>query len=198
MSQPVSPFAALQSLTTREKSIRLVDPDDVLSRTPQWSAEQMKMDPEFRQAPANGYRIETRPGAPVFDFKVRRLTSAERETCDRILDAVIPPEILEPKRVGPGEPPVEVRTGYDFDSLKYQTDLREARSKQSAMVCLYGVIGLRESIEGGDDLEKIDSLRNAIDERLIIILASEIWTATYAGGDPADFFTNASSEATPS
>jgi hypothetical protein len=195
----MSTFANLQALSSTSKTITLADPDDIIESIPKWSDEQLKVRIEDRGSPIHGYKIEIRPGAPTFEFKVRRLTSAEREVCDRVIDAVQPPEKLEPKRMGPGQEPVNVRVGFDEDDPKFLSDLRVARCNQQALICLFGVEGLMESVEGDNHPAKIEKLRASLDEHIIRILAGEIWGRTYSAGDPADFFTSANSPAaTPS
>lgn len=195
----MSTFANLQSLSSKPKEIVLADPDDIIESIPKWSDEQLKVRIDERGSPIHGYKIEIRPGAPTFTFTIRRLTSAQREECDRIIDAVHPPEKLEPKRMGPGQDPVHVRVGFDEDDPKFLADLRVARSDQQALICLLGVDGLMDSVEGGDRGAKIAKLRETLDERILRILAGEIWGRTYSAGDPSDFFTSANSPvATPS
>lgn len=191
----MSTFDSLQSLSSKPKQITLADPDDIIESIPKWSDEQLKLRIEDRGKPIHGYKVEIREGAPTFTFTVRRLTSAQREECDRILDAVQPPEKLEPKRMGPGQEPLMVRAGFDDDDPKFIADLRVARSDQQALICLLGVEGLEESVEGASRPEKIAKIRENLDERIIRILASEIWQRTYSAGDPADFFMSANSPA---
>lgn len=195
----MSTFESLKSLSSKPRTITLADPDDIIEAIPQWSDEQLKVRMEDRGSPLNGYKIEVRPGAETHEFTVRRLTSAERQRCDQIMDAVQAPEKTELKRVGPGIDPVPVRVGFDEDDPKYLADLRIARSNQQALICLLGVDGLMESVEGENEDEKIAKLRETLDERIIKILAGEIWNRTYSAGDPGDFFTSANSPtATPS
>lgn len=195
----MSTFDNLQALSSKPKQITLADPDDIIESIPKWSDEQLKVRIEDRGSPIHGYKIEIREGAPTFKFTVRRLTSAQREECDRIIDAVQPPEKLEPKRMGPGLDPVHVRVGFDEDDPKFLAELRVARSDQQALICLLGVEGLMDSTQGDEQTAKIAKLRETLDERVLRILAGEIWGRTYSAGDPSDFFTSANSPAaTPS
>lgn len=197
ITQTMSAFDSLQSLSSRPVTIRLADPDDIVATEPKWSPAQMLKPLAERGDPEFGHRIQIKPDAPVTEFTVRRLTAAERQRCDAILDAVEPPAITEKRRgPNPGDPPVEVRTGYDFEDAAYMARYRAARTRQTALVVLLGVKGLAESVTGENEEQKIDTVLAALDERLLAILGNEIWNRTYGGGDPADFFTSANSSDT--
>lgn len=188
-----SVFQLLRTLCERTKIVRVAHGDDVVETTPKWSDRQKLVKEELRGLPEGGYRVGTKEGAKFQDFEIRRLTSLERETANRILDAVPPKEKLEQRPAGPGLPPQMVRVGFDDEDPAYLAERRYAECDQQAFIVLKGVVGLEKDIEGEDDKEKMKTLRKTLDHRMLLYLAAEIWGMSFAGGDPADFFTSANS-----
>ncbi len=193
-----SPFTSLQALSTRTRKITIALPEDILDSVPQWSPEQLKIrDVSERGHPFHGYKLELRPDAPTCEFTIRRLTAEQQKQCEKIVDRVLPPQKFELKPGGrPGEPPVNVPAGWDDENPEYRERLAAAKDDQTALVVLHGVDGLYASTEGGTAEEKVKTLRAALDQRLILYITNEIFSWGYSAGDPADFFTKASSAAT--
>jgi hypothetical protein len=193
----MSVLTSLTTLSQKPKVITLADPDDILSEDPKWSAAQLLIPIEHRGEPAYGFKYTLLPEATRFDFTTRRLTAKERDVCNKIIESIPIPEKTEQRRSGvPGEPPITVRVGFDDEDPGYVKQLKEAALKQQALICLMGVEGLMEEVEGANAEEKIEKLRSTLDERLIRILYSEVWNRTYVGGDSADVFTSANSGST--
>lgn len=187
-------FSQLKALSSRTKEVTLADPQDIESTEPKWSREQERLPLAERGQPAEGLKLNIRPGAPTYQVTVRRLTSDQREACDRILETLIPPEIIvEQAAVNRGEPPQRVRTGWEWEAPQYLADMAKLEAKQRALVVLYGVVDLYKDTEGASDEEKIRAIRGTLDDMLLKYLASNIWNLTYSAGNPEDFFTSANS-----
>lgn len=187
-------FSQLRALSGRTKLLTLADPQDIEREEPKWSPEQERQPLADRGRPAHGFQLHIKPGAATFQLTVRRLTAAQREACDRVLETLIPPEIVvEQASATRGEPPQRVRTGYEWDEPGYLAGLAKLEARQRALVALHGVEGLHAATAGETDDEKITALRGSLDDMLLKYLASEIWNLTYSAGNPEDFFTSANS-----
>lgn len=196
MSDTTSPnvFSQLKALSSRTKEVTLADPQDIERAEPKWSSAQERQPLADRGQPAEGLKLHIKPGAPTFRVTVRRITSDQREACDRILETLVPPEIIvEQASATRGEPPQRVRTGYDWEAPEYVAGLAKLEAKQRALVVLYGVVDLYKDTQGETDEDKIRSIRGTLDDMLLKYLASEIWNLTYSAGSPEDFFTTANS-----
>ncbi len=189
-----NPFDSLLNLSTRTRKVKLADPQDMQRSVPKWSAAQLAINNvDDRGRPEDGFEIHINPGAPTFEFEIQRLPSLIKEACVQIMNTEFPPEIIVEEPGIRGEPGNRVRTGWEWQDPAYQAKQAKLQMKQSAMVVLYGIVGLRDVTEGSDDEAKIALLRSKLDDKLITYLASEIWNLSYSAGDPADFFTSANS-----
>lgn len=194
----MSIFDSMRQFGSKTKSVRLACPDDVIREIKHWSDEDMSRPILDRGEPIR-VELELKPGAESVEFKIRSLTMVERETAEAIMDTVLPPRAYidsPPER--PGQEPRRVPAGYDYDDPAYLASLRPLYDRQAAYVTLCGVDGLREGTPGDGDLEKTDSITQAMPSRIIKFLAGSIWGMTYAQGDPLDFFTKPGSGPSPS
>lgn len=188
-------FATLAALSQRTKRIRLVDVYDVQEVQELWSEEQLKIpDPEKRGDPENGRRFGiTEEAMGAGEIEIRRLSDAQEKECEDLVRAVMPKPKIRKVPGKPGEPPREEHDGWDEDDPVF-IDLREeARSKQTALIVLYGVVGLLESTEGETTSDKIQKIRETLDRKQLRNLAGAIISWGYSMGSTADFFTIANS-----
>jgi hypothetical protein len=194
----MSVFAKIGSFARKTRTVRLAQPDDILSDEPVWSDEQLGLPLSQRGQPQR-MKLEIRPGAETLDVEIRPLSMTERESAEHILDAALPPQtFVEEQPVRPGDIPKKIPSGFDYEDPKYLADLRPLQERQAAFVALKGVIGLHESTTGNSVDEKLKALMDEMPSRIIRFLASEIWAMTYAQGSPADFFTKEDSSSSPS
>ncbi len=185
------------SFARKTRTVRMAAPDDILSEEKVWSPEDLMKPYAERGEPRT--KLNIRPGAPTMDFEIRPLSMTEREAAERVTDAALPPQtFIEEQPQRPGDIPKKIPSGYDYDAPSYLADLRPLQDKQAAYVCLKGVQGLEESTPGANEQDKVQSLMDTMPSRLVRFLASEIWSITYAQGNPADFFTNEGSSSSPS
>lgn len=190
-------FESMCGFARQTKVVRMAAPEDILSEKAEWSAEDMLKPFSQRGQPVRT-RLEIRSGAPTMDFKIRPLSMAEREKADAMTDVVIPPpSFVEELPDRPGQPIKKVFTGHDYDDPKYVNDRRPAESRQAAYVVLKGVDGLEADTPGADDAAKVEAIMDKLPFRLIKFLAVEIWSMSYAQGDPADFFSKEDSPPSP-
>jgi len=191
-------FETLRALSSATKDVTIANPDDVLGEVPEWSAEQAALPEEDRGKPQR-VRLEIRPGATLTTVKIRRMSMAEREAAQKILDAAVPPRVfVEEPPDRPGLPPRKVAAGFDETDPEYLAALRPLEARQSAFVVLAGVVGLRDDTPGHQVETQIDAVMSAMDDRIIRYLASQIWSLSWSAGDHGDFFTSADSASSPS
>lgn len=194
----MSLFKSMGAFARKTRTVRMAAPEDILGEQKVWSIEQQSKPILERGEPAST-RLEIRPGAVTMDFTIRPLSMTEREAADRIVDAAVPPQsFVEEMPQRPGDVPKKIPTGYDYEAPSYVAEVRVLQEKQAAYSVLKGVEGLESDTPGGNDDEKVTAIMGTMPTRLVKFLAAEIWSMTYAQGNPVDFFTKEGSSSSPS
>lgn len=194
----MSIFTAMGAFARKTKVVRMASPEDVLSEEKVWSIDQLSV-PILHRGEPQAVKLEIRPGAETMDFTIRPLTMSEREAADKILDSAIPPQTyVEELPVRPGDVGKRIPSGYDYEAPSYLADMRPLHERQAAYVILKGVEGMEECTPGADTNQKMAAIMDTMPSRIVKFLASEIWSMTYAQGNPADFFTKEDSSNSPS
>ncbi len=193
----MSLFDSMCAFALKTKIVRMAAPDDILREVPVWSPEQ-----ELLPLPARGeplrMTLESKPGALTMDFEIRPLTMSQRGAAEKILDAAIPPAtFIDEPSDRPGVPPKRIPTGYDDEHPAYLAEVRALQDRQAAFDCLKGVVGLEPTTSGETESDRTRTLMESMPTRLLKFLAVEIWSMTYAQGDPNDFFTSGDSRPSP-
>lgn len=194
----MSLFKSMGEFARKTRTVRMAAPEDILGEQKVWSIEQQSK-PILERGEPVSTRLEIRPGAVTMDFNIRPLSMTEREAAERIVDAAMPPQsFVEEVPQRPGDVPKKIPTGYDYEAPEYLAALRPLQDRQAAYVVLKGVDGLDADTPGGNDDEKVMQIMDTMPSRMVKFLASEIWSITYAQGNPADFFTKEGSSSSPS
>jgi hypothetical protein len=174
-------FTRLAALAKKSKTIRLVPDGDVVD-----VHHDKGVDGRIVKT-----RVETVAAAQASEFEIIPLTPAQKEIAESYTDSVLPPAIyVEERSARPDVPPKQVHAGYDEASPSYLNNLRNANARKAAFTVLCGVVGLADSLQG-DDAAKVKMIMETLPDRVVTYLANEIWSITWATGDPGDFFTKA-------
>lgn len=175
-------FSRLSNLTSYRRTIAIAKPDDITTE----------------EGPDGRPRFNIREGAETTEIEIRALTARERDQVDRIMDAVIAPQIFKEDVDDAGRVKARTPIGWDEDDPTYLKKRRLAVEEQFAHICILGCKALAESTEGDNVDTKADNLRTHVDAKIISFIAQSIWSLGYTGGDHADFFCKAASSSSPS
>lgn len=169
-------FASLADLTGYTRTLAIARPEDIVREED------------------GGSRFGVREGAATTPVEIRALTDAEREKCERLMSAVVPPPVFKDEFGPDGKLRSRVPAGYDEDAPEYLAKRAAARQVQIAQIALLGCAALRESTPGASLDEKTAALRQKVDGNLLEFIAGSIWNLGYTGADAAHFFSTAASE----